>query len=230
MATIQSYVQPTRLYRYRALDSGKLEQELSTITQGYLYCSPYLNLNDPMEGSFSSSKHLRQSGKYREIKNAITDTKADIGMCSFSEVYDHELMWAHYADQFKGICIGYSLRKLLENLGEGIDFVRMFYSERVPRVNYSNKEPTVLAKMVLSYKNYRWLYEREWRMFAQRGRAKYSDLSCVTHVYLGSRIDPLQRSRILAVLNPLGIKTSEMSIEKYSITFEKLRHFKAAAS
>lgn len=111
MATIQSYVQPTRLYRYRALENGKLEQELSAITQGYLYCSPYLDLNDPMEGSFSSSKQLRRSAKYREIKNAITDTKADIGMCSFSEVYDHELMWAHYADQFKGMCISYSLRK-----------------------------------------------------------------------------------------------------------------------
>jgi hypothetical protein len=224
MARIEYYVKPLRLYRYRSLNNGKFDRELNAIKASYLWCSAYMDLNDPMEGSFSSSKLLRQSARYREIKNAIIDNKAAIRMSSFSEVFDHELMWAHYADQFKGICIGYSLRKLLENLGNEIEFVRMFYSEKVPLVSYSTNDPVTLAKMVLSYKNYRWLYEREWRMFANRGRTDYFKESCVTHVYLGARMNPEYRNRLIAELTPLGIKTSEMSVDKYSIKFSRLRH------
>src|SRR5437667_3269872 len=53
MATIESYVQPRRLYRYRSI--ANLDRELDSILKGYLYCSPYMKLNDPMEGLFTSS-------------------------------------------------------------------------------------------------------------------------------------------------------------------------------
>ena len=92
MATIESFVQPRRLYRYRS--AGYLDRELDSILKGYLYCSPYMNLNDPMEGLFTSSKILRKSDGYRAVRDAIRDNKARIGICSFSEVYDHELMRA----------------------------------------------------------------------------------------------------------------------------------------
>jgi hypothetical protein len=60
--------------------------------------------------------------------------------------------------------------------------------------------------MVLSYKNYRWLYEREWRMFEPPGKARYGDKACVSRIYLGSRIDAGKRNKIIR--------------DKYSITFE----------
>lgn len=217
---IKSYVQPARLYRYRSLKNAEeVNRELGAITGGYVHCSLYLDLNDPMEGSFSSSKLLRKSGKYQQFRNTISDTKETIGMCSFSEVYNHELMWAHYADHFKGMCVGYSLNRLLRYLEPDVEFVRMFYSEKVPTVGSGTKDATLLAKKVLSYKNYRWLYEREWRMFGRRGKAHYGSPSCVTHVYLGSRMTPGNRERIISTLRPLGIKLSEMSINKYTISF-----------
>ncbi len=141
-------------------------------------------------------------------------------MASFSEVHDHELMWAHYADQYKGICIAYSFAKLLDDLNDDVSFVRMYYNEMVPLVRHSRQEPNDVAKMVLSYKNYRWLYEREWRMFSSRGKANYTDKSCVTRVYLGSRISSDKRSKIIKAMNSLNIETHDMKIEKYSITFE----------
>jgi hypothetical protein len=217
LATIKSYVQPQRLYRYRPL--GNVDHEIEAIAEGYLYCAPYKDLNDPMEGLFSSSQLLRESEDYRSIRNSIRENKAQIGMCSFSEVYDHELMWAHYSDQFRGICVAYSLSRLLKHLEENVSFVRMYYNERVPTIRRTSKEPTQLAKMVLSYKNYRWLYEREWRMFAPLGRAYYTKTACVTRVYLGSRIDPDKRDLILETMKRLKIKTHDMAIDKYSIGF-----------
>lgn len=217
MASIDQ-VQPQRLYRYRSLE--KFDRELEALEENYLYCARYTTLNDPMEGVFRSSKVFRESSNYRTTRKEIVDNKTEIGLCSFSEVHDHELMWAHYADQYRGICIGFSFAKLLDNLDGEVSFVRMYYNEAVPIVRHNRQEPGDVAKMVLSYKNYRWLYEREWRMFAPVGKADYGDTSCVTHVYLGSRIEPAKRARLISAMKSLKIPTDDMKIDRYSITFE----------
>jgi hypothetical protein len=220
MATIDQ-VQPQKLYRYRSLRSLKrFERELKALEEGHIFCAAYDTLNDPMEGVFRSSKVFRESDNYRDTRRAIVDNKTQIGMSSFSEVHDHELMWAHYADQYRGICIAYSFAKLLDSLGDDVSFVRMYYNEMVPIIRHSRQEPADVAKMVLSYKNYRWLYEREWRMFAPLGKAPYADKSCVARVYLGSRIASDKRNKIIRAMNSLEIETYDMKIEKYSITFE----------
>lgn len=218
MATIESYLTPRQLYRYRSLDN--LAREIEAIEEGYLYCAAYQDLNDPMEGLFASSRLLKRSKNHQAIRAEIIDRKNQLGICSFSEIYDHELMWAHYADQFKGICVAYNLSRLLEGLGEGVSFVRMYYNEKLPTVLRTNKRPSQLAKMVLSCKNYRWLHEREWRMFASLGRVHYSRTECVTRVYLGSRMESNTRRRVMDTLKRLKIPTNEMTINEYSINFE----------
>jgi hypothetical protein len=218
MAQIQSYVEPPRLYRYRP--SENLDREIQAIQEGYLFCAAFDDLNDPMEGLFASSKRLRNSDRYREIRSAIRDSKSHMGICSFSEVHNHELMWAHYATQFKGICIAYSLPRLLDSLANNVDFVRMYYNENVPIIGKTKKPANELARKILSYKNYRWLYEREWRMFAPQGKAFYTNRNCVMRVYVGSRMDPAHAHLVTSKLTPLKIKTITMSVKKYSIVFE----------
>jgi hypothetical protein len=79
------------LYRYRSLE--KFDQETEAIEQGYLFCSAYDKLNDPMEGRFTSSRRFRANPDHSAIREAIIENKGRVGMCSFSEVHDHELMW-----------------------------------------------------------------------------------------------------------------------------------------
>lgn len=221
MARIDYYVQPHRLYRYRPFEN--LDRELKAIKEGYLYCARYEDMNDPMEGLFASGHLLREHKRFPEIREAIVGAKSRIGICSFSEVYDHELMWAHYASQFAGFCVGYSLSRLMKNLADGITFVRMSYSEKVPTVHRPHMEIDSMAKIALSNKNYRWLHEREWRMFATPGEARYGNTLCVTRVYLGSRMEQQARERVKDELLPLRIKVSEMTIDKYSISFKTKR-------
>ncbi len=219
VATINFYGQPPRLYRYRALEH--FEREIDAIVNGYVFCSAFTALNDPMEGLFSSSRRLRENEDYRAIRQSIVQNKSQIGMCSFSEVRNHELMWAHYADQFSGVCVSYSFSKLQRFLPDNVSFVRMFYDETEPIVHSTHIAHSDLAKMVLSYKNHRWLYEREWRMFApEQGNVHYRDTACVTTVYLGSRISEAHRRGITDRLKESGIRTRCMSINKYSISFE----------
>jgi len=219
VATIDSYVEPSRLYRYRSLD--EFNRELDAIETGYLFCAAFTTLNDPMEGNFSSSRNLRKSENYHAVREAILSNKSRIGMCSFSEVHNHELMWAHYADQFRGICVGYNFSKLRRHLPEGLSFVRMFYNETEPVIHRSKKSIDDQARMILSYKSYKWLYEREWRMFAPLGPALYGNTASVTSIYLGSRITANHRAEMMNRLRRLNIKTYSMAVKKYAISFKR---------
>ncbi len=217
MAKIENYVQPRRLYRYRRIED--LDRELRTIENAYLFCAAYKDMNDPMEGLYSPSKRLQGSTTYEEVQGEILSNKGRIGICSFSEAYNHELMWAHYASQFKGICIAYDLFLLLKHLPDEARFVRMFYNEEVPNVGLTKRPRDELAKMVLSYKNHRWLYEREWRMFSEQGKVFYHDPNCVARVYIGSRIGSGQWHKIEERLKPLKIPIRRMNLNGYSMTF-----------
>jgi len=225
MASVESF-EPLRLYRYRSCKDQRLERELRAIKHGYLWCSLFTELNDPMEGMFRSLRSLRKHPEQDAVREEIISTKSQLGICSFSEVYDHQLMWAHYADEFRGICVGYSFSRLLSALPGHTSLVRMYYSEKEPTVRHSKKDPILMAKMVLSNKSYRWLHEREWRMFTRQGRGqiRYEDLSCVTHVYLGYRMEPERREQIRRDLEPMRIKISEMEIDKYVMSFKKGLH------
>ena len=218
MAEIKSYVKPRRLYRYRPI--GHLDRELEAIEEGYLYCAAYKEMNDPMEGLYSSSKKLQQSDRYEEIRDAIFENKIQMGICSFSEVYYHELMWAHYASQFGGICIAYDFYNLLKFLPDEVEFVRMYYNEELPSVGLTSRPAGELTKMILSYKNHRWLYEREWRMFGRKGKVSYGNHKCVARVYIGSRIEPHQQMVIENRLRHIKIPVSIMKLDGYSLSFE----------
>lgn len=230
MAKIETYVIPRYLYRYRSLSA--FERELESIESGYLYCSIYKKMNDPMEGFYSSSKLLQRSAELNAVRAEILSQKTQIGICSFSEVFNHELMWAHYANQFDGICIAYDFFNLRRSLPDEVSFSRVYYNEEVPKVG-SSKPPRNLAqtaKMILSYKNHRWLYEREWRMFANIGEVHYGNPRCVARVYVGSRVHLDQKRDIERRLRLLKIPVKIQKLDGYVMTFQREPDFKTAAS
>lgn len=217
-ATVENYVLPSSLYRYRSLE--KFDREIGAIEQAYVYCASFEEMNDPMEGLFNFSALAKKTGHDAKLRAEIRQHRSDIGLASFSETNDNELMWAHYANQFKGICIEYSFYQLRKSLPDDVEFVRLFYNEKVPTVGKNKKEPIEIAKRILSFKNYRWLYEREWRMFARRGRVEYADPKVVKKVHIGFRVEPDVEKAIKKRLKAIGIKTQGMSIKGYGMKFE----------
>lgn len=218
MVEIISSLVPSRLYRYRSLDS--VDREIKTIEDADLFCASYSKINDPMEGFFEPSCMVKKNSiKLRHLNKSVDEQIGRVGICSFSEVRDHELMWAHYADQFGGICIEYDFGLLRKKLPDSACFVRMTYNEKVIVIGNTKRPPDETARRVLSQKNHRWLYEREWRMFGPQGLISYNDLACVKSVYIGFRAPSDARKKIEARIAKLGIKIKSMKIYKYSIIF-----------
>lgn len=88
-----------------------------------------------------------------------------LGALSLSEIYDHELMWSHYANEHKGYAIGF-------------DSSHPFFNQKKPdsdelrhlrKIEYCDSPPVInLMKSngaeLFFVKSSKWKYEAEWRM------------------------------------------------------------------
>ncbi|MCF5849868.1 DUF2971 domain-containing protein [Aeromonas veronii] len=143
--------------------------------------TPPSQLNDPFESLLPSdiekmiselleseaSENLRKKYSTEDISDSFLNLFAQFGIVSLSETQRNLLMWAHYANEHTGICIGYDSNKIFEN------------NEQPQKVNYSNvrcDESDNLNNMkdlddllqfilnkVLHTKGDDWIYEKEFR-------------------------------------------------------------------
>lgn len=229
MAAIQTYAQPTWLYRFRSLrqpgargddlaDPQRLEEELAAIAEGYIWTATFKEMNDPMEGFYRPSSLVRRKSGYDEFVEALHSEKLGIGIAALSESWSNELMWAHYADGFRGICVVYKMAPLLSGLNEGHTMARVVYGDRPHYLNLrSMRKADDRARSILSTKNLNWSYEREWRLFSPHpGRADHGP-GVVPTVYLGMRMDSKDRQRIKERLSGVAIRVRRTVVDGYSV-------------
>ncbi|MFG1481139.1 DUF2971 domain-containing protein [Xanthobacter sp. V4C-4] len=96
----------------------------------------------------------------------------DKGVLSLAERAHCPLMWSHYGDQHRGLCIGYSVpddaRPDLHKISYGGN--RLVAASAVGRM--LNGDATARAQVdgaVLLRKAAEWRYEKEWRLIGPRG-------------------------------------------------------------
>ena len=222
MADVQSFC-PKYLYRYRSLSLPETrQQELDAVRNSYLWCSVFHRLNDPMEGSYRLNKKDSKSPHASSIRLHLFDVKSALGVCSFSERNDNAMMWAHYADQFHGVCIEYDLKKLLLSLDNTYSFVRMSYDENISAISNKNALDGEAAKRLLSMKSYQWLYEREWRLFSKSAGKVPISPDCITRVFFGCRLSAELKGKWMFI-RPSNITCKDMSFDGYTIKFGSVR-------
>ena len=97
----------------------------------------------------------------------------DRGVCCFSESYSSPVLWSHYGDQHRGLCIGYGidrtpkpqLQKVIYGRSRGIKtsaLVRTFIHSDCEAQNELDRD-------VLLRKAGEWRYEHEWRLIGPQG-------------------------------------------------------------
>jgi len=97
------------------------------------------------------------------------------GVSSFSARRDDVTMWSHYADECRGIVIGYSVDLWVKHL-LGISIIRQVkYSDELPIV----MDPRVVnqenAYEFMSSKGTAWEYEQEWRLITELSKTQKSE-------------------------------------------------------
>lgn len=96
------------------------------LEDGYMRATQLSALNDPFEAVYCEdslsklSSHFEGCIEKEELNNYIKEHKHKIGVISFSEDKENLLMWAHYADNYKGALIGFYFDTLSENIFENL--------------------------------------------------------------------------------------------------------------
>ena len=122
--------------------------------------------NDPFEllAYRSESDEGAKTAEYFRWRYSL-----DWGMLCLSETYENTLMWGHYADKGKGICLGFDA--IIDDGGRGTRPFKVDYQSA--RVGPDYEHPTLVSipDAFKSWLNERffvkssdWEYEKEWRM------------------------------------------------------------------
>lgn len=84
--------------------------------------------------------------------------ETEMGIFSMSERNDSILMWSHYADSHKGICIGYDKESFLKNNS----CIKVQYKKHLPEFSLKKTYKNYIPR-IYRYKFWAWNYEKEWR-------------------------------------------------------------------
>jgi hypothetical protein len=130
---------------------------LNNIDHRRIKVARFSEANDPFELlAVSMSTPGIRSG-VRSLKRSLDETD---GFLSFTENWSSPVLWAHYADRHRGICLGFDLpRDSVQKVSYKDDRIRMKLGDsEVP-----DNLPTDLKDQLKHTKSSHWEYEQEFR-------------------------------------------------------------------
>ena len=190
---------PKMLFKYKSVNTpNDLIYLLDIIDNKRLYMPKYYDFNDPLEGNmydFIIDDQLRYAGisiieAVEKEYNFVDYEKEMVRILSMSDRCDSPLMWAHYANEHKGVCLCYDY-KVFKSKAFKIDYLK----DRVVKECNTMDDIDKYAKESLLYKFYDWSYEREWRVLRDISNGKddpyFSTKEGLKAVIFGYKMDPI---------------------------------------
>lgn len=99
------------------------------------------------------------------LEDMFRRSKERLGILSLSERCDHVLLWSHYADAHRGICLRFVSTDGSPFFGEA---QKVKYSAQRPTLNIFRQSMDEQIDNALMTKADFWSYECEWRIFDHR--------------------------------------------------------------
>jgi hypothetical protein len=199
-----------RVYRFLDERFG-----LKSLAEKRLKISQIHELNDPFELiPFSLKKPKHRIAMLQMRDQLAADGR---GLLCFSATWHDPVLWAHYSDKHKGICLGFEVP-------DDVDlYKRVRYVPKrlpFPKDLYASSD----ARDILFTKYSNWAYEQEVRIWIQLPKAEnglyfcdFDDTIRLNEVIVGARCT-LLRSDITRALGPL---TDQVKLIKARAGFTK---------
>jgi Protein of unknown function (DUF2971) len=166
---------------------------------------------------FKSQLNLR--GFEAVAQDAYDRNLGDTGVFSMSADPTSNLMWSHYGDSHRGICVRFDFSGLLQ-----ICPLPVVYSQERPSYNMF-REVNALESLAFLRKSSEWSYEQEWRAVGLWSSGKFGlQPSAITGIILGAGISPEDRATVLGWSNDserqIDIQQARFQAEDYQLKFE----------
>ena len=192
---------------------------LEDIANRHLKIARVNELNDPFEWQALTSADPQKRDGIRRLKER-QDTNT--GLLCFSRDWRNPVQWSHYADNHRGLCLGFDVADHL--LGE----VR--YRQRRIDVDWvlsasTDAEGNDRMRQALVTKFTHWKYEKEMRVFVRLDPnvqinglyfADFSNDLALSEVVVGARCD-IGRSELASAL---GVAATTVKCRKARLAFK----------
>jgi len=188
------------LYKY-------MPEPYSLLDEGYIRATQLSALNDPFEGIYYERglRNLSQAvgDRYKDTVRYVQEHIKKVGVICLTEAKDNLLMWSHYANNHKGIAVGFFcpeindpeyflFKKVHSRLGGydmDVSLARVRYRNqtrfKIDRFDYDGGFDDGLAsyiREILRHKGDSWIYEKEHRFIfplSSADRVIVPDLSAI---------------------------------------------------
>lgn len=154
----------------RAYHLVQLAHAKTNIESRRLKVATFADANDPFE---LLALNLRGRGK-RDVRKALKAFKeaqaSEIGMLCFSRTWSNPVLWSHYAEGHKGVCLGFDLR---EDSIEEVDYAPEPLTARLSDEQDPPFIPDDLQDRLFLTKFHHWAYEDEVRRFVTLSEAQF---------------------------------------------------------
>jgi hypothetical protein len=161
------------------------------------------------------TSHLCENGELSAdtkslIKNTAEEFKKqneNAGIVCLTEDPLSVLMWSHYANKHKGVCIGFQ-RSADNDLGDDDACIPVTYSDSYPAPKFSQiyESTGSLTEALLFTKAKKWAYEKEWRLMVDEGDAFGKLPGEIISVILGCRFPDENLLKVREACGKKGIK------------------------
>ena len=204
-------LKPKLLFKYKSVTNClELERLCDILANNTIYVPSAIELNDPLEGTNAKSLSNNYAGREKIL--------AQQRILSLSSSCFLSTLWAHYAGNYSGICLGYRRRGAFANAKE---------VEYVKRQTIWSDAPESGVPLSLNFKSDEWKYEQEWRLIYSVKeknenfflRYEQKELACVL---LGCKMTPFIQDIIRKYVSPgVGIYTVFPDKQKYCLYARK---------
>jgi len=167
----------------------------------------------------------------------VHDTNEFYGIASFSFTISNDLLWSHYSDGAKGLCVAFNKDELLRSIARSIrgygynlysDFVRYSNKHKMLEIEFV-KGGYSSSKKHLFTKKSDWRYEKEFRIILNKKNKLFHpdspdyfrhfipfSPSSVHSIIIGER---MERANLELLKNLLTAEKSEYHLHQYKMSY-----------
>ena len=162
---------PKFIYKYKSIESAiDLCRILDLAYNNRIYIPSYTELNDPLEGQVTDICVLGYAGigmsrAADEEDVVVSSEKEKYKILSLSSNPCSPLLWANYANDYKGICLCFSTNKSFHSIKK----VKYLSSTKECSAYTPNKIACAVKKS-FTKKKIDWQYENEWRIIKKTSK------------------------------------------------------------
>ena len=157
---------------------------------------------------------------YEVIECAFRNNLYSKGVCCFSSIFDSILMWSHYAENHKGVCLKFDVIKD----PPFFDYpLLMSYEDEYPQINFA-KDSMKCIMTVLGTKYAGWGYEKELRVYKKQMGIYPFLHSALVEIIFGCKAEEKDISEIMSLVSKYhyDITFSKMIMSKQKFNLKKI--------